>query len=268
MAQHMGNMLQQGLCQLVLLSGQGICMASQSAWAVRMISMWLNTTHGMVQMLSTYTGTPGKAYSTWRCTCISDSSCTVQLGFCTHCAGHGLAMLQPLCWPVALPAFLHVPVQDQPDSLQHAQSLPAACNIQGHLDLSARQGGRYLCWAYPSVNAKNTGFDKIQSKGMDTRNTADLVFARQCRDLEDAEVSAGGDNPVWHGRQSKDERLADAAESRLLGLAARPSAAAHSTQQDLEPRHHQPISYARRRVQVWQCCIACMVDEPEKQVTK
>jgi len=70
------------------------------------------------------------------------------------------------------------------------------------------------------------------------------------RDLEDVEASVGVDAPVWHGRQSKDERLADAAESRLLGLAAKPSAAVHSTQQDLEPRHHQPISYARRGVQV------------------
>jgi len=56
MAQQMGNLLQQGLCQRVLLSGQGMCMTSQSAWVVRMISVCLNTTHGMVHVLSSYTG--------------------------------------------------------------------------------------------------------------------------------------------------------------------------------------------------------------------
>ena len=70
------------------------------------------------------------------------------------------------------------------------------------------------------------------------------------RDLEDAEANTGGDNSVWHGRQSKDERLADAAESRLLGLAAKPPPKVHSIQQDMEPRHNQPVSYARREVQV------------------
>ncbi len=132
--------------------------------------------------------------------------------------------------------ILHTPVQDQPDSPQHGQSLPPACNIQGHVDLSARQDGP-LCGCGPFLLSI----------------LADLVFARQCRDLEDTEASVGGDpgdSPVWHGRQSKDERLADAAESRLLGLAAKPPAAVHSTQQDLEPRHHQPISYARPGVQV------------------
>jgi hypothetical protein len=60
MAQHMGNLLQQGLCQLVLLSGRGMCMTSQSAWMVRMI-VWLNLTHGMVHVLRSYTGTSGKS---------------------------------------------------------------------------------------------------------------------------------------------------------------------------------------------------------------
>ena len=59
MAQHMGKLLQQGLCQLVLLSGQG--MTSQSAGMVRMISVWLNTTHGMVHVLSSYTGVSEKS---------------------------------------------------------------------------------------------------------------------------------------------------------------------------------------------------------------
>lgn len=155
-----------------------------------------------------------------------------------HNAGHCLCSVcwswSCLCigWLLCL-HILHTPVQDQPNSPQHAQSLPAACSIQGHVDLSARQGGPCLSLG-PFLQFM----------------PADLVFPRQCRDLQDAEASIGGNHPVWHGRQSKDERLADAAESRLLGLAAKPPAAVHSTQQDLELRHHQPISYARRGVQV------------------
>ncbi len=164
-----------------------------------------------------------------------------------------------------------MPVQDQPDSSQHAQSLPAACKMQGRVDLSARQGGPCL---YRGPFLQSMQADLVfaqQSSSSQSQDVSTLIQKRHpytgnpiFRDLEDAEASVEGDTPVWHGRQSKDERLADAAESRLLGLAAKPSAAVHSTQQDLEPRHHQPISYARRGVQVRQCCIACMVGEPDK----
>lgn len=225
-----------------------------------MISVCLNMTHGIVQMLSSYTGTPEKPYSTLRCMYLTDSSCTAQVIVCAHCAGRGLAKLQHFAggWLLCL-HILHTPAQDQPDSPQHAQLLPTACNIQGHADLNARQGGPCLCrepflqsisadlvLAGQSSSSQSQNVYLVQKRHPYTEN---LNF----RDLEDAEASVGGDSgdsPVWHGRQSKDERLADAAESRLLGLAAQPPVAVHSTQHDLEPRHHQPVSYARRKVQV------------------
>lgn len=150
-----------------------------------------------------------------------------------QCAGPGLAMLHPLHWLIALPAYSAHASSGSADSPQDAQSMPAACKMHGYIDLSVRQGGSCL---------GSGSFLELMP--------ADLLLERQCRDLRDAEVSVGGDEQVWHGRQSKDERLADAAESRLLGLASKPSGAVPSTQQDLEPRHHQPISYARRGDQV------------------
>ncbi len=40
-----------------------------------------------------------------RCKCSTMTSCTTQVIVCARCAGHGLAMLQPLHWLVALPAY-------------------------------------------------------------------------------------------------------------------------------------------------------------------
>ena len=60
--------------------------------------------------------------------------------------------------------------------------------------------------------------------------------------------------PWWHRRQSNEERLADAAEARLLGLAGRPwsgvQQSSHADPPSLEPRQHQPVSYAGQRMQV------------------
>ncbi|DBA77749.1 TPA: hypothetical protein ACH3X2_008440 [Trebouxia sp. C0005] len=99
--------------------------------------------------------------------------------------------------------------------------------------------------AVPAGPAARSGHVHDQPVSLDGQDDQ-RVAQYDSWDLRDAEVSVGGDEQVWHGRQSKDERLADAAESRLLGLASKPSGAVPSTQQDLEPRHHQPISYARR----------------------
>ena len=71
----------------------------------------------------------------------------------------------------------------------------------------------------------------------------------QCRSEEGAEVLGEG-RTSWHGRQSKDTRLADAAESRLMGLAARSRTGNSIGQQDMEPRNQQPTSYCRRSMQV------------------
>ncbi len=78
----------------------------------------------------------------------------------------------------------------------------------------------------------------------------DNAWMYACRSHQDLE-GADKDGPQWHSRQSKEERLADAAESRLLGLAARPKAALESKQQDLEPRQQQPMSHPRRDLQVY-----------------
>ncbi|DBB01014.1 TPA: hypothetical protein ACH3X1_000916 [Trebouxia sp. C0004] len=99
--------------------------------------------------------------------------------------------------------------------------------------------------AVPAVRLRHVHDQPVGLAGQDDQRVAQ----NDSWDLQNAEASAGSDNPVWHGRQNKDERLADAAESRLLGLAAKPTAGVHSTQQDLEPRHHRPVSYARRGVQ-------------------
>ena len=70
-----------------------------------------------------------------------------------------------------------------------------------------------------------------------------------CRVEADADLD-GELSLTWHRRQSKEERLADAAEARLLGLASRPRTAANTAQQHVESHQQQPVSHCRDRSQV------------------
>ncbi|KAA6428489.1 MAG: hypothetical protein FRX49_01365 [Trebouxia sp. A1-2] len=121
--------------------------------------------------------------------------------------------------------------------------------------------------AVPAGPAARSGHVHDQPVSLDGQDDQ-RVAQYDSWDLRDAEVSVGGDEQVWHGRQSKDERLADAAESRLLGLASKPSGAVPSTQQDLEPRHHQPISYARRGDQAALHNLAMHDDSPPSSTSQ
>ena len=90
--------------------------------------------------------------------------------------------------------------------------------------------------------------------------TASLSFPL-CLDRheEDEETAGGDEGPWWHRRQSKEERLADAAEARLLGLAGRPGSVTDSGNgsehgpPDWHLRRHQPVSYSRPGMQVPAC---------------
>lgn len=78
---------------------------------------------------------------------------------------------------------------------------------------------------------------------------------------EEDEGASGGEQPWWQRRQSKEERLADAAEARLLGLAGRPGSAnvnGSGSGNEHDPpdwhlRRHQPVSYSRPGMQVPAC---------------
>lgn len=67
------------------------------------------------------------------------------------------------------------------------------------------------------------------------------------------EGASGDERPWWHRRQSNEERLANAAEARLLGLAGRPGRGSDHDPPDWHLRRHQPVSYSRPAMQVPAC---------------